>query len=198
MFRELNQDPVNSVLVSPDQEQDPAFVQHCNDKTVTPLMRQLGVDGDETFTIPHVDSEGCPDQFDLTAQYRRISTQQNKTGIQMDWSLNCSCHTKRPSDGIGADVKGNIHAEQMLDAHDRPTRVEDCKRVFDVLQCKLLFRRMPIGDKKGLRGVTRRFAFFVPNHGPDAVRRPVLGCHTPAKCLQTLCKRLQSACKPTL
>ena len=33
-------------------------------------------------------------------------------------------------------------------------------------------------NKKDLRGVTRRFAFFVPNHGPDAVRRPVLGCHT--------------------
>jgi hypothetical protein len=33
-------------------------------------------------------------------------------------------------------------------------------------------------DKKGLRGVTRRFAFFVLDHGPDAVRRPVLGCHT--------------------
>ena len=32
--------------------------------------------------------------------------------------------------------------------------------------------------EKDLRGVTRRFAFFVPNHGPDAVRRPVLGCHT--------------------
>ena len=29
-----------------------------------------------------------------------------------------------------------------------------------------------------MRGVTRRFAFFVPNHGPGAVRRPVLGCHT--------------------
>ncbi len=95
-------------------------------------------------------------------------------------------------------MKGTIHAEQMLDAHDRPTRVEDCKRVFDALRRKLLFRRKSIGDKKGLRGVTRRFAFFVPNHGPDAVRRPVLGCHTLAKCLQALCKRLQSVCKPTL
>jgi hypothetical protein len=116
----------------------------------------------------------------------------------MDWTLNCSCHAKGPSEGIGADVKGTIHAEQMLDAHDRPTRVEDCKRGFDVLRRKLLFRRMPIGDKKGLRGVTRRFVFFVPNHGPDAVRRPVLACHTLAKCLQTLCKRLQKVCKPTL
>ena len=57
---------------------------------------------------------------------------------------------------------------------------------------------LPIGDKKGVRGVTRRLAVFVPNHGPDAVRWPVLGCHTLAKCLQTLCKRLQSVCKPTL
>ena len=134
----------------------------------------------------------------LHNKYRRISTQQDKTGIQMDWTLNCSCHARGPSDGIGADVKGTIHAEQMLDADDRPTRVEDCKRVFDVLRRKILFRRMPIGGKKGLRGVTRRFAFFVPNHGLDAVRRPVLGCHTHAKCLQTLCKRLQSVCKPTL
>ena len=43
---------------------------------------------------------------------------------------------------------------------------------------KFLFTRKPIWDKKDLRGVTRRFAFLVPNHGQDAVRRPVLGCHT--------------------
>ena len=58
----------HSVLVSPDQKHDPAFVQHCNDKIITPLMRQLGVDGDETFTIHHVDSDGCPHQFALAAQ----------------------------------------------------------------------------------------------------------------------------------
>jgi hypothetical protein len=62
----------HSVLVSPDQEHDPAFVQHCNDKIITPLMRQLGVDGDETFTIHHVDSDGCPNQFDLVVQYRGL------------------------------------------------------------------------------------------------------------------------------
>ena len=43
---------------------------------------------------------------------------------------------------------------------------------------KFLFTRKPIWDKKDLRGVTRRFAFLVPNHGKDAVRRPVLGCDT--------------------
>ena len=50
--------------------------------------------------------------------------------------------------------------------------------MYDVLQRKSLFTRKPIWDKKDLRGVTRRFVFFVPNHGPGAVRRPVLGCHT--------------------
>ena len=102
----------------------------------------------------------------------------NNTGIRMDWTLNCSCHAKGPSDGIGADVKGTINAEQMLDTDDRPTRVEDCKQVFDVLKRKFLFPRKAIWNKKDLRGVTRRFVYYVPNHGPDAVRRPVLGCHT--------------------
>jgi hypothetical protein len=92
----------------------------------------------------------------------------------MDWTLNCACHAKGPSDGIGADVKGNINAEQMLDTDDRPARVENCQQVYDVLMRKLLFTRKPIWDKKDLRGVTRRFAFFVPNHGSDAVQRPVV------------------------
>jgi hypothetical protein len=96
----------------------------------------------------------------------------------MDWTLNCACHAKGPSDGIGADVKGTINAEQMLDAADRPTRVENCQQVYDVLMRKFLFTLKPIWDKKDLRGVTRRFAFFVPNHGKDAVRRPVLSCDT--------------------
>jgi hypothetical protein len=75
-------------------------------------------------------------------------------------------------------VKGTINAEQMLDAADRPTRVENCQQVYDVLMRKFLFTLKPIWDKKDLRGVTRRFAFFVPNHGKDAVRRPVLSCDT--------------------
>ncbi len=69
----------------------------------------------------------------------------------MDWTLNCLCHAKGPSDGIGADVKGSINAEQMLDADDRPTRVEDCKRVLDVLQPqvqrKLLYAKAYLGQE---------------------------------------------------
>ncbi len=174
----------HSVLVSPYQEHDPAFVQHCNDKIITPLMRQLGVDGDETFTIPHIDSDGCPNQFDLAARYRRISTQQNKTGIQMDWSLNCLCHAKGPSEGIGAEVKGTIHAEQMLDADDRPTRVEDCKRAFDVLQREFLFRRMPIGDKKGVLRAEPR-----AGRSATATARLPHPCNVPAKHLQRACQK---------
>jgi hypothetical protein len=48
-------------------------------------------------------------------------------------------------------------------------RVENCQQVYDVLMRKFIFTRKPIWDKKDLRGVTRRFAFFVPNHGPGAV-----------------------------
>ncbi len=68
-----------------------------------------------------------------------------------------------PSDRIGADVKGTINAEQMLDTADLRTRVENCQQVYDVLMRKFLFTLKPIWDKKDLRGVTRRFAFFVPN-----------------------------------
>ena len=169
-------------------------------------MRQLGVDGDETFTIPPVDSDGCPNQFDLAAQYRRISTQQNKTGIQMDWTLNCSCHAKGPSvhtsDGIGADMKGSINAEQMLDADDRPTRVEDWQASVRCSSAQVSLHAKAYLGAKMACAASRRIAFFVPNHGPDAanhgpdaVRRPVLGRHTLAKCLQSACKHSASACK---
>ena len=100
-----------------------------------------------TARVTNVGSDACPNQSDLAAQYRWISMQQNKTGIQMDWTLNCLCHAKGPSDGIGADVKGSINAEQMLDADDRPTRVEDCKRVLDVLQRKLLYAKAYLGQE---------------------------------------------------
>ena len=173
----------HSVLVSPDQKHDPALVQHCNDKIITPLMRQLGVDGDETFTIPHVDSDGCPNQFDLAAQYRRISTQQNKTGIQMDWSLNFSCHAKGPSDGIGADVKATIHAEQMLDADDRPTRVEDCKRGFDALRRKWT-RRACAALRGALRSSCRTTGWTLCDGQCSAA--------TP---MPSVCKHSASACK---
>ena len=85
-------------------------------------MRRHGVNGDATFTSNFtrhlVDSDGCPNQFDLAVQYRWISAQHNNTNIRMDWTLNCACHGKGPSDGLGADVKGTINAEQMLDTAD--------------------------------------------------------------------------------
>ena len=71
-------------------------MQYCNDKIITPLMRRLGVNGDATFTRHHVDSDGCPNQFDLAVQYRWISAQHNNTNIRMDWTLNCACHGKGP------------------------------------------------------------------------------------------------------
>ena len=39
-------------------------------------------------------------------------------------------------------------------------------------------RRCRLCPAKRYATSASRFAFFVPNHGPDAVRRPVLGCHT--------------------
>jgi hypothetical protein len=121
-------------------------------------------------------------------QYRRISTQRNKTGIQMDWTFDCSCHAKRPSDG-SAQTRRAVSMPSSCCTRMTGRRAENCKRVLDVLQRKLLFTRKPIWDKKDLRGVTRRFAFFAPRHGPDAVQRPVLGCRT----LQSACKPLMSA-----
>ena len=90
-------------------------------------------------------------------------------------------HVKRWADMISAEYAGDTLRQAQLAkalAADRPTRVENCQQVYEVLKRKFEFTRKPIWDKKDLRGVTRRFAFFVPNHGPDAVRRPVLGCHT--------------------
>ncbi len=175
----------------PDPEHDSAFVQRCNDKTITPLMRQLGVDGDETFTIHHVDSDGCPNQFDLAVQYRGLDAAEqdrHPNGLVLELAR---ATPSEPSDAIGADKKGTFHAEQMLHAFDRPTCVEDCKRAFDVLQREFLFTRKHIWDKKGwlaLHGALRsscRTMGWTLCDGQCSAATP----------LPSVCKHSASACK---
>ena len=111
----------------------PAFVQHVNDKLFTPWLKANGVDGEGTFKIHLVDSDGCPNQFDLAPQYLWIAGQQTKTRIRMDWTLNCPCHGKAKSDPSCGKAKEMVAAEQLLHTADNPTRVDSAEQAAEVM-----------------------------------------------------------------
>jgi hypothetical protein len=76
---------ITLAVISTDLSHNPAFVQHANDNIVTPFAKQHAAPG-VAFSTHYVDSDGCPNQFDLADQYLWISGQQQRNGIRMDWT----------------------------------------------------------------------------------------------------------------
>lgn len=82
MFEDAKQRPLvtmTMLVVSTDLQHDPAFVQHVNDKLITPWVK---THANRAMAVHYVDSDGCPNQFDLSHQYLWISGQQYRHGIR--------------------------------------------------------------------------------------------------------------------
>jgi hypothetical protein len=142
MFEKKGEQPVVTIdflYISADLQHDPAFVQHVNDKLCTLWLKANGVNGEATFKIHLVDSDGCPNQFDLAPQYLWIAGQQMKTGIRMDWTLNCPCHGKAKSDQSCGEGKEMVAAEQLLHTAESPTRVDTAEQAAEVMCISYLF-----------------------------------------------------------
>ena len=142
MFEKKGEQPVVKIdflYISADLQHDPAFVQHVNDKLFTPWLKANGVNGEATFKIHLVDSDGCPNQFDLAPQYLWIAGQQTMTRIRMDWTLNCPCHGKAKSDPSCGKGKEMVAAEQLLHTAESPTRVDTAEQAAEVMCISYLF-----------------------------------------------------------
>ena len=60
MFEKKGEQPVVKIdflYISADLQHDPAFVQHVNDKLITPWLKANGVNDEATFKIHLVDSD---------------------------------------------------------------------------------------------------------------------------------------------
>ena len=74
---------ITLAVISTDLSHNPAFVQHVNDNIVTPFAKQHAAPG-VAFSTHYVDSDGCPNQFDLADQYLWISVSNSAT--EFEWT----------------------------------------------------------------------------------------------------------------
>ena len=167
---------ITLAIVSTDLTHNPAFVQHVNDNIITPFAKQHAAPGVK-FTVHYVDSDGCPNQFDLADQYLWISGQQERHGIRMDWSLNCPCHGKALSDPEMGAAKAMVAGEQLRHSEDDDHLIESVAQVVAVLRRKYSHTDRSIFQKK-LAGILRRFVFFVPSTGPESANQRIRKCNT--------------------
>jgi hypothetical protein len=101
-----------------------------------------------------------------------------KTGIRMDWTLNCPCHGKSIVDGENGSAKNAVLANQMKETDvDQTYRLDLAWDVYQYLDKNLAQPTRNIFNKKGV-GITVRFSFFIPVAGPESVNRNILHCKT--------------------
>jgi len=167
---------ITLAVISTDLSHNPAFVQHVNDNIVTPFAKQHAAPG-VAFSTHYVDSDGCPNQFDLADQYLWISGQQQRNGIRMDWTLNCPCHGKALSDPEMGAAKAKVAGEQLKHNEDEHHLIESVAEVVDFLRREFNQPDKSILDKK-LVGILRRFVFFVPSSGPEPANQRIRKCNT--------------------
>ena len=102
---------VTVCIVSDDLRHNPAFVQHANDKVISPWVKNTVMEEEPLGHLAR--SDGAPTQFDNCHQYVWISKHQDRIGWKLDWSLHCSCHGKDKVDPELGTAKGMIRLHQM-------------------------------------------------------------------------------------
>ena len=102
---------VTVCVVSDDLKHNPAFVQHVNDKIISPWVKSEVMDEQPIGHLAR--SDGAPTQFDNCHQYVWISKHQAKIGWKLDWSLHCECHGKDKVDPELGTGKNIIRVAQL-------------------------------------------------------------------------------------
>jgi hypothetical protein len=141
---------ITLAVISTDLSHNPAFVQHVNGNIVTPFAKQHAAPG-VAFSTHYVDSDGCPNHFDLADQYLWISGQQQRNGIRMDWTLNCPCHGKALSDPEMGAAKAKVAGEQLKHNEDEHHLIESVAEVVDFLRREFNQPDKSILDNKNRR-----------------------------------------------
>ena len=94
-FEELNLRPIITFtlgIITPDHKKDFAFVRHVDEEIIIPFVREIGINGPDTFKCHYVRSDGCKAQFKCKDAFWWMSQYLRKFKIHLDWSYFCSCH----------------------------------------------------------------------------------------------------------
>ena len=94
-FEELNLRPIITFtlgIITPDHKKDFAFVRHVDEEIIIPFVREIGINGPDTFKCHYVRSDGCKAQFKCKDAFWWMSQYHRKFKIHLDWSYFCSCH----------------------------------------------------------------------------------------------------------
>ena len=160
-------------VVSPDLHHDNAFVQHCNDKILTPYLIKNVKDLKRISTI----SDGAPTQYKMSTHALWVSSHKRKTGIQADWCFRGTAHGKDEVDGACGDCKNAVQREQLKAERGETSKLKTSKDVMKFFTEKMTTFYKDYYTKKGA-GVYRRVFHYVPSHGDGAVDRNIRGCAT--------------------
>ena len=92
-FEGLGMRPLITVAImvsSPDTKKQFAFVKHVEEKIILPFVREIGINGPNTFKVHYVRSDGCSSQFTCKDAFWWMSQYFRLFGMHLDWSYFCS------------------------------------------------------------------------------------------------------------
>jgi len=158
------------IITSPDTKKDFAFVKHVDETILLPFIREIGVDGPQTFTCHYVRSDGCKGQFKCKDPFWWMSQYKRVHKMHLDWSYFCSCHGKCWCDPEGGTAKNAARRHELKATHDRNTELKTSLALHEFFMQEL---RVPTKDlfqkaKKG-HGIYRRGFHYIPAHGEGSV-----------------------------
>eukprot|EP00466_Bigelowiella_natans_P008826 jgi/Bigna1/77508/fgenesh1_pg.48_\ len=175
-FQRCNKHPIVREFhcaVSPDLHHDNAFVQHADDKHLTPhSKRNVSSEGEA------VTSDGAPSQCKLSTHALWIGSHKPGTGIVMDWCFRGTAHGKDEVDGAShGDVKNAVAREQLNADGGEVSRMKSAEDAFNFFQDNVTSFCKDFCSKKGA-GVHRRVFHWMPACGNGAADRNIRGCET--------------------
>ena len=153
------------LVISNDMKQDVAAVEHFLDLLIDTLKKR-----NPNLSTMYAQSDGCKAQFKNSSFYLWISSQQEKTGVRVDWCYFCSCHGKCDCDPEGGAAKHAVAQQQLRDNMDERTRISTYEDLIQFLMAEFQTPTKSIYQKKG-KGIWRRFIHWVPS---DSISRDIL------------------------
>ena len=153
------------LVISNDMKQDVAAVEHFLDLLIDTLKKR-----NPNLSTMYAQSDGCKAQFKNSSFYLWISSQQEKTGVRVDWCYFCSCHGKCDCDPEGGAAKHAVAQQQLRDNMDERTRISTYEDLIQFLMAEFQTPTKSIYQKRG-KGIWRRFIHWVPS---DSISRDIL------------------------
>ena len=177
-FQEFNQQPIITIsigAISPDHNQDNAFVQHFN-QLLLAFMTDIAAPGVK-FRVHRARSDGCKAQYKCASHFYWVSRQQAETGTRVDWCFSCSCHGKDLVDPENGRSKHAAREHEGNIGDDDENSLRDSEKLSEFLKANMRWPQTPL-HKKQMRGIYCREYWYIPAVGPNAVNRRIKHCDT--------------------